>query len=168
MEVALPVPVAVARDRLLTLLWGGVGLRDSAAAGFRDGQAVLLRAGVAGVTQPVEVRSAPAYRRGTTTVVMVRWEATGPMAGLVPPLDANLEVDTDEDGTCTLTLRGSYRAPVGLPGVVLDRLLLQRCAHAAVQGFLTRLGETILEPIVSPARRPVHGSPSPHQARTAT
>ena len=162
--VPVPVPVVVARERLLTLLWGGAGLQDSAAAGFRDGQAVLLHAGVAGVTQHVEVRTAPAYLRGTTTVVMMRWEATGPMAGLVPPLDANLELDTDEDGTCTLTLRGSYRPPVGLAGAVLDRLLLQRCAHAAVQGFLTRLGRAIL----SPAPRPVHGSPSPHQERTAT
>jgi hypothetical protein len=159
-EVAVPVPVPVAdaRDRLLNLLRGGAGLQDSASAGFREGQAVLLRAGLAGVIEEVVVRSVPAYWRGTTTVVMVRWEATGPMAGLVPPLDANLELDTDEGGNCTLTLRGSYRAPLGAAGAVLDRLILQRCAYAAVQGFLTRLARMILEPFGRDLRQPEPGA----------
>ncbi len=90
--VPLPVPVGVARDRLLGLLERG-GLRDAAAGAFADGQTVLLRAGFAGPTEQVAVRSLPPYRRGPGMVVLVRWVLTGPASGLFPPLDANAVVD---------------------------------------------------------------------------
>ena len=34
----------------------------------------------------------PAYQRGTTTVVPIRWTATGSLAKAFPVLDANLEL----------------------------------------------------------------------------
>ncbi len=141
----LPVPVGVARDRLLDLLERG-GLRDAAAGAFAAGQTVLLRAGFAGPTEQVAVRSLPPYRRGPSMVVLVRWVLTGPAAGLFPPLDANLELDPARDGTSRLTLSGSYRPPVRRSAATLDGLLLRRAARAAVHGFLTRIARAVLEP----------------------
>ncbi len=46
----LAVPTAVAQHRLLTVLHADGGLQDAAAAAFRAGETVLLRAGFAGVS----------------------------------------------------------------------------------------------------------------------
>ena len=140
----LPVPTAVAQDRLLPVLHADGGLQDAAAAAFRAGETVLLRAGFAGVGKQVAVHSVPGYLRGETTVIPLRWVATGPAAELFPAMDANLELDPSPDGHCRLTLIGSYRPPLGLVGVRLDQVLLHRAARATARSLLNRVGRVIL------------------------
>jgi len=114
------VPTGLAQDRLLTLSHSDGGLRDAASAAFRAGETLLLRAWFAGVSKQIAVHSVPAYLRADTTVVPLRWVATGPADRLLPAMDANLEPDRTPDGHCRLTLSGNYAPPLGQPGVRLD------------------------------------------------
>ena len=152
----LAVPTAVAQDRLLTVLHADGGLQHAASAAFRAGEAVLLRAGFAGVSKQVAVHSVPAYLRGDTTVIPLRWVATGPAGELFPAMDANLELDPTPDGHCRLTLRGNYAPPLGQLGVRLDQLLLHRAARATARSLLTRVGRVILAEHPTPADATAH------------
>jgi len=151
----LAVPMAVAQDRLLTLLHADGGLRDAASAAFRAGETVLLRARFAGVSKQVAVYSVPAYLRGDTTVIPLRWVATGPAGELFPAMDANLELDPTPDGHCRLTLSGNYRPPLGQLDVGLDQVL-HRAARATARSLLTRVGRVILAAHPAPADDPAH------------
>ena len=168
----LAVPTAVAQDRLLTVLHADGGLQDAASAAFRAGETVLLRAGFAGVSKQVAVHSVPAYLRGETTVIPLRWVATGPAGELFPAMDANLELDPTPDGHCRLTLSGNYAPPLGQLGVRLDQLLLHRAARATARSLLTRVGRVLLAEHPTPAdTRPIRRSTTPTgptpMARTA-
>jgi len=59
----LGVPVAVALERLMAYLQID-GLQTAGSAAFNEGQAVLLRAGFAGLTKQVAVQNLPGYFRG--------------------------------------------------------------------------------------------------------
>jgi hypothetical protein len=156
----LAVPAAVAQHRLLTVLHTERGLRDAAAAAYETGQAVLLRAGFAGISKQVAVHIVPAYLRGATTVIPLRWVATGPAGDLFPAMDANLELDPTADGQCRLTLLGNYQPPLGHLGAGLDRVLLHRAARSTARGLLTRVGRVILATQPAPDAGP--GYPAAH------
>lgn len=139
------VPIAQAQERLSAYLLGD-GLQTASSDAFTKGQARLVDAGFAGLRKQVAVQSLPAYLRGDTTVIPIRWVATGPAADLFPPLDANVELDPAEGGTSQLALRGSYRPPLGRVGESLDQVLLHQVAGATVRGFLSHLSCAILAP----------------------
>ena len=161
----LPVPTAVAQHRLLTVLHADGGLQDAAAAAFRAGETVLLRAGFAGVGKQVAVQSVPGYLRGETTVIPLRWVATGPAGELFPAMDANLELDPTPDGHCRLTLTGNYRPPLGWVGVRLDQVLLHRAARATARGPLTRVSRVVLAAHPMPVDAPAQPAVAlPHSA----
>ena len=141
----LGVPIALAQERLLAYLLVD-GLQTASSDAFTDGQSRLVHAGFAGLRKQVSVQSLPAYLRGDTTVIPIRWVATGPVADLFPPLDANVELDPAEGRTSQLALRGSYRPPLGRVGESLDQVLLHQVAGATVRGFLTHLSLAILAP----------------------
>lgn len=145
-EVALiGVPISLAQERLSAYLLAD-GLQTASSDAFNKGQARLVHAGFAGLRKQVAVQSLPAYLRGGTTVIPIRWAATGPAADLFPPLDANIELDPAEGGTCQLALRGSYRPPLGRVGESLDQVLLHQVAGVTVRGFLSHLSRAILTP----------------------
>ncbi|MEP7036149.1 MAG: hypothetical protein ABI934_11220, partial [Actinomycetota bacterium] len=79
------------------------------------------------------------------------WVATGPVADLFPPLDANLELDPAEGGTSRLALRGIYRPPLGRIGAKLDRIVLHRAALATAGGFLSCVSAAIHAPHLATA-----------------
>ena len=151
----LAVPMEVAKDRLLTLLHADGGLQDAASAAFGAGETVLLRAGFAGVSKLVAVHSVPAYLRGDTTVIPLRWVATGPAGELFPAMDADLELDPTPDGHCRLTLSGNYRPPLGQLDVRLDQVL-HRATRATARSLLTRVGRVILAAHPAPVDTPAH------------
>ena len=136
------VPVAEAREGLLAVLRRD-GLQTVSVDAFSAGQSLLVRAGFAGLSKQVAVQYLPAYRRGDTTVIPIRWVATGPAADLFPPLDANLELDPAGGGTSRLTLRGCYRTPLGRIGAGLDQLVLHQAARATVRRFLAQMSREI-------------------------
>jgi hypothetical protein len=151
--ILLEVPVAVALERLTAQLQIG-GLQAAGSAAFNEGQAVLLRAGFAGLTKQVAVQNLPGYFRGDTAVIPIRWTATGPAGDLFPALDANLELDPAEAGTTRLTVHGSYRPPLGRFGAALDQLVLHK-----------RRPSYDPDPAVPPGRRHPRTTVSTRQAR---
>ncbi len=164
------LPVAVAQERLLAFLQVD-GLQSASADAFSKGQVLLMRAGFAGLSKQVNVQNLPPYPRGETTVVPIRWVATGPMADLFPPLDANLELDPAEGGTSRLALRGIYRPPLGRIGATLDRFVLHRAARATADDFLSQVSRAILAPHLATASlataNALGDSPSPGRVAKA-
>jgi hypothetical protein len=138
-SVALAVPMAVAEHRLLEYLHVG-DLDAIASAAYREGATILARAGVAGLSKTVQIQSIPAYQRGATMVVPLRWVATGVLGGAFPVLDANLELTATEDGTDLLVV-GAYRPPFGVLGAVVDRLVMHSVAQATMRSFVSRIAE---------------------------
>lgn len=149
-RMTVPVPAAVALERL-----GGFfqldGLHVASRAAYRDGRRLLVRAGVAGVSKRVNVRSLPPFQRGDTTVIAFSWYATGPLGEVFPPLDADLEITPADGGGTTLALIGVYRPPAGRLGQSLDQLVLHRVAEATTRGFLTRLAKAVTTSRHAPA-----------------
>ncbi|HLF69961.1 MAG TPA: hypothetical protein VI541_03275 [Actinomycetota bacterium] len=60
-------------------------------------------------------------------------------ARLFPHLWADLELARLGEGLAQLTLRGSYKPPLGWVGQMLDRALLHRIAEAAVKDFVEQI-----------------------------
>ena len=92
------------------------------------------------MSKTVEIQSVPAYQRGSTTVVPLRWVATGALGGAFPVLDANLELTAEGSGTELLVV-GSYRPPFGAIGAAIDRLVLHGVAQATVRRFAAQLAD---------------------------
>ena len=136
-SVAVDVPLGVAQHRLLEYLHRG-DLDALASAAYGDGVTAFARAGVPGLSKTVEIQSVPAYQRGLTTVVPLRWVATGALGSAFPVLDANLELTAGEAGTEPVVV-GSYRPPFGVVGAAIDRLVMHGVAQATVRRFAAQL-----------------------------
>ena len=136
-SAALVVPMAVAQHRLLEYLQVG-DLDSLASAAYQEGASILARAGIGGLAKTVRIQSVPAYQRGSTTVMPIRWVATGALSGAFPVLDANLELSATEEGTELLVV-GSYRPPFGALGVAVDRLVMHAVAQATIRSFTAQL-----------------------------
>jgi hypothetical protein len=106
---------------------------------------------VPGTSRLVRVRFTEPSRHDGTMTVGLRWEAVGVTGRLFPALDADIRLTDDDDGV-RVTLTGSYRPPLGLLGVELDRLVLRTVATATIRALLTRLA-AYLEgtPVITPA-----------------
>jgi hypothetical protein len=141
-SVALALPLAVVQHRLLEYLPPG-DMDTLAEVAYREGTTILARAGVHGLSKTVKIQSIPAYQRGSTTVVPLRWVAAGAVSGAFPVLDANLELTAAASGT-ELVFVGSYRPPFGAVGAALDRLVLHAVAQATVRSFIAQLSEVAL------------------------
>jgi len=140
--LVLDVPVAAAQVRLLAFHVDG-GVQDAATFAFREGHTLLQGDGFTGWTDQVAVHSVPAYLRGATTILPLRWVVTGTGGDIFPAVDANLELDQTPDGRSRLTFRGSYRPPWGQLGFVLDQQRLQDAACATARGLLDRVADAL-------------------------
>jgi hypothetical protein len=109
-------------DQLLTEV--GVG-----PLGPKLGRRVTIQVG-----QPVRFPS-------MTSLPLV-WEPVG-LEGLLPRLDANLELGGLGQDRTQLAISARYRPPLGAVGRTVDRVLLHRVAEATVKDFLDRVGEAI-------------------------
>ena len=110
-----------------------------------DGEAVLMRAGVAGISKQIAVQALePSYRPGRVVIPM-RWVATGRSGELFPALDGNLELVERPDGATDLHLVGSYQPPLGRAGEVLDQLVMRRLARHTLDSFVGRLAEAVAD-----------------------
>jgi uncharacterized membrane protein len=65
------------------------------------------------------------------------------MEGLLPRLDATIEVGSLGGDRTQLAISARYRPPLGLVGRAVDRVLLHRVAEATLKDFLDRLGQAI-------------------------
>lgn len=139
--VATPVDEAVQR---LTDLLRRDGMSAISSSAFGDGERLMVRAGLRGMSKQVQVFAlAPYHRDDDVVVIAFSWHATGPFGEMFPVLDANLELVASEADKTAMTLVGSYRPPAGRLGETLDRVLLHQVAEATARGFLHRVGEAI-------------------------
>jgi hypothetical protein len=109
-------------DHLLTE--GGVG-----PLGPKLGRRVTVQVG-----QPVRFPS--------MTSLPLTWEPIG-LEGVLPRLDANLELGSLGEDRTQLAISARYRPPLGVLGRTVDRVLLHRVAEATLKDFLDRVGAAI-------------------------
>jgi hypothetical protein len=76
------------------------------------------------------------------TSLPLTWEPVG-LEGVLPRLDANLEVGFLGEDRTQLAISARYRPPLGVLGRTVDRVLLHRVAEATVKDFLDRVGAAI-------------------------
>lgn len=93
-------------------------------------------------TREVAVTVGRVTRRQGAVHIPMLWRASG-SAMLFPTLEADLIVEAVGTGLTQVTLRGSYKPPLGPIGRLLDRALLHRLAEACVKNFMDRLREAI-------------------------
>lgn len=89
-------------------------------------------------------------RLPSMTSLPLTWEPIG-MEGLLPRLEADLEVGPLGGGRTQLAISARYRPPLGAVGRAVDRVLLHRVAEATVKDFLDRVGAAIMAEVTSPA-----------------
>jgi len=141
-ECICPIGIGTARARLADLADSG-WLATACAAAYQDGLDQLLWAWAPEDT-PARSRLTKSYfldpiHHPGSTIMGMRWEATGLTGRPFPALDANITL-TPEGGQHTqITLTGVYRSPLGPPGAGLDRVLLHQAATAAIGSLLTRV-----------------------------
>lgn len=97
------------------------------------------------VAKRVEVEFGPVVRYPSRTILALRWRPVGPGAGgLLPDLDADLEIGPLSPATTQLSLSGTYHPPLGQLGRLADRVVLHRLAEATVKDFLDRVGRVLI------------------------
>jgi hypothetical protein len=86
------------------------------------------------------------------TSLPLTWEPIG-LEGLLPRLEADLEVGPLGEGRTQLAISAHYRPPLGAVGRAVDRVLLHRVAEATVKDFLDRVGAAIVADAASPTAK---------------
>lgn len=136
-EVAVPL-LTMQDPTWLSTIANQVAPRDE---GLR---AVLgLRAGP--LRTPVEVRLATP-RRTAPDEVQIPMTWSGALAPwLFPRLDGLLGISKVAPQLSQLWLEGSYRPPLGRPGLLIDQALLYRVADSTVRRFLELVASSLVE-----------------------
>ena len=139
-HLPLPMPLAAARVALERALADG-GLIAESQHAYDEGLIYLMSVGprVRGPHKRVLVKLLPSRLVGSTTVVPLRWEATGATGRLFPSLDANLGLTAAGDLTTVVSLYGRYEPPLGQVGASLDRTLLSGTATATAEALLRQV-----------------------------
>jgi hypothetical protein len=155
-DVTVALPFNQASPRLANLLSGG-GLARASEAAYDDGVTALMRVGpwrtAPLAAKLVRVRFLEPRYAGASVRVGLRWEATGPVAGLFPVLDADITLAPSGEQESSLVLAGTYRPPLGRLGEELDRAVLSRVAAATVRALLKHVGDALVHPV--PETQPV-------------
>jgi hypothetical protein len=140
--VHLDRPFGEVRRQLLGVL---SGLDGMAAAAYREGEEIRARIGLGeppSVAKTVRLEVGEPVGEDETMLLPIVWEATG-TPGLFPRMEAEVVLAALGPALTQLSLRGSYRPPLGPIGRVVDRTLLHRVAEASVKGFVDRVARTI-------------------------
>jgi hypothetical protein len=146
-HLPLPLPLSDAQAALERALAEG-GLVAQSQKAHDEGLAYLMRVGPRagrGARKQVLVRLLPTRVVGQTTVVPMRWEATGATGRLFPSLDANLGLTAAGDLTTVLSVHGRYEPPLGAMGSTIDRTLLSGTANATAEALLREVGDHLCE-----------------------
>jgi hypothetical protein len=140
------VPLATARVEEAMLASPSGWLSAMAGAAQARGDELLTAVGV-GPLGPrlgrrVAIELGEPVRFPSMTSLPLTWEPVG-MEGLLPRLDATIEVGSLGGDRTQLAISARYRPPLGLVGRAVDRVLLHRVAEATLKDFLDRLGQAI-------------------------
>jgi hypothetical protein len=144
-HLTLPLPLPAAQAALERALADG-GLVAESQSAYDEGLGYLMRVGPRagrGLRKQVLVKMLPSRVVGQTTVVPLRWEATGATGRLFPSLDANLGLTSAGDTTTVISLHGRYDPPMGAFGVGIDRALLSGTATATAEALLREVADRL-------------------------
>jgi hypothetical protein len=112
------------------------------------GDGLLTEVGVgplgARLGRRVRVQPGEPVRFPSMTSLPLTWEPVG-MEGLLPRLEADIEVGPLGENRTQLAISARYRPPLGVLGRTVDRVLLHRVAEATVKDFLDRVGQAITD-----------------------
>jgi hypothetical protein len=145
--VELPLPAAEVEQALLDHPPGW--LAEMAGAAQQRGDDLLTEVGVgplgARLGRRVAIELGEPVRFPSMTSLALTWQPVG-LEGLLPRLDADLELGSLGQGQTQLAISARYRPPLGVVGRAIDRVLLHRVAEATLKDFLDRLAQAILSP----------------------
>lgn len=107
-----------------------------------DGLVISLRLvpSIAWLRVPVRVESWTPAHHGAT--IAIRWQATH-LSRYFPVMDADLIASPGDGAGCQLILEGRYRPPLGLLGLLSDRLIGRFVAASTARRFVDRLSDRI-------------------------
>lgn len=110
---------------------------DAVDAGFAPFQVPRVRRS----DEEMRVQTLPAFPRGRTTVLPMRWTAVAtPPASPFVHLDGNLELDHAPGRATRLTIVGSYLSRPSSAGTEAPRIVLVQVARVTLGAFLRSLG----------------------------
>jgi hypothetical protein len=90
----------------------------------------------------VTIQLGQPVRFPSMTSLPLTWEPVG-LEGVLPHLDADLELGPLGEDRTQLAISARYRPPLGAVGRTVDRVLLHRVAETTVKDFLDRVGAAI-------------------------
>ena len=143
--VEVPLPVDQVQRALLACPAGWL----SALAGVAQerGDGLLTEVGVGPLAtrfrRQVTIQLGEPVRFPAMTSVPFTWEPVG-LDGLLPRLNADLELGSLGEDRTQLAISARYRPPLGVVGRAVDRVLLHRVAEATLKDFLDQVGQAIL------------------------
>jgi hypothetical protein len=144
--IELSLPVAKVEQALVGSAAGWLSAMAGEAQARGDG--LLGDVGVGPLGTPlrrqVRVQLDGPVRFPSMTSLPLTWEPIG-LEGLLPRLDANLELGSLGGDRTQLAISARYRPPLGVVGQAIDRVLLHRVAEATVKDFLDRVGQAITQ-----------------------
>jgi hypothetical protein len=142
--IELPLPVAVVKRALVGSSAGWLSAMAGEAQARGDGLLGEVGVGPLGVRlrRQVTIQLGEPVRFPSMTSLPLTWEPVG-LEGLLPQLDANLELGSLGEDRTQLAISARYRPPLGVVGRAVDRVLLHRVAEATLKDFLDRLGQAI-------------------------
>jgi hypothetical protein len=111
------------------------------------GDGLLGEVGVgprAQLRRQVRIRLGEPVHLPSMTSLPLTWEPVG-LDGVLPELDANLELGSLGGNRTQLAISARYRPPLGVVGRAVDRVLLHRVAEATLKDFLDRVGEAVTD-----------------------
>jgi hypothetical protein len=139
--VELPLPAAQVERALLASPAEWLSAMAGAAQERGDGLLTEVGVGPLGtrLRRRVQVELGEPVRFPSMTSLPLTWEPAG-LEGLLPRLDADIELGALGEDRTQLAVSARYRPPLGAVGRTVDRVLLHRVAEATVKDFLDRLG----------------------------
>jgi hypothetical protein len=142
--IELPLPMVKVEQALVgsAARWLSTIAGEAQARG--DGLLGDIGVGLRGtpLRRQVRIELGAPVRFPSMTSLPLTWEPIG-LEGLLPRLDANLELGSLGQDRTQLAISARYRPPLGVVGRAVDRVLLHRVAEATLKDFLDRLGQAI-------------------------
>jgi hypothetical protein len=143
----IEVPLPVDRVERALLASSAEWLSATAGVAQERGDELLTQIGVGPLAtrfrRRVTIQLGAPVRFPSMTSVPFTWEPVG-LEGLLPRLDANLELGALGEDRTQLAISAHYRPPLGVVGRAVDQVLLHRVAEATLKDFLDRLGQAIV------------------------
>ena len=150
--IELSLPVAKVEQALVGSPAGWLSAVAGEAHARGDGLLGDVGVGPLGarVRRQVRIQLGEPVRFPSMTSLPLTWEPVG-LEGVLPRLDANLELGSLGGDRTQLAISARYRPPLGVVGRAVDRVLLHRVAEATVKDFLDRVGAAITDPAITNA-----------------